>query len=216
LAPPIRRNSHREVPGKDRQRDGQRRWHFPDGTAGNDSRRTASYVNGPGYESNASDGLRYEFLKEALVKGWRTVFENDKLSFYWGQLANFQYANTNPAGGGWEPVREGQRRSLRLPHTGMAVNIDIGAARDIHPRNKQDVGARLALAKDYGRKPASTETALSSGPRVSISPSMFASDTNPIPSASTSTTSKVCQRPHSPPIDNRPHLGTLFFSSAQG
>ena len=117
------------------------------------------------------------------------------------------------------PVREGQRRALRLPHTGMAVIIDIGAARDIHPRNKQDLGARLArlaLAKDYGRKPASTETALSSGPRVSISPSMFASDTNPIPSASTSTTRKGCRRPHSPPIDNRPHLGTLFFSSAQG
>ena len=106
-------------------------------------------------ESNAGDGLRYEYLKEALVKGWRTVFENNNLSFYWVQLANFQNPNKNPAGGGWGPVREGQRRALRLPHTGMAVIIDIGAARDIHPRNKQDVGARLArlaLAKDYGRK----------------------------------------------------------------
>jgi len=105
-------------------------------------------------ESNAGDGLRYEYLKEALVKGWRTVFENNKLSFYWVQLANFQGPNMNPAGGGWGPVREGQRRALRIPHTGMAVIIDIGAARDIHPRNKQDVGARLArlaLAKDYGR-----------------------------------------------------------------
>ncbi len=55
-------------------------------------------------------------------------------------------------GGGWGPVREGQRRALRLPHTGMAVIIDIGNARDIHPKNKQDVGKRLALwalAKDY-------------------------------------------------------------------
>ena len=105
-------------------------------------------------ESNAGDGLRYEYLKEALVKGWRTVFENNDLSFYWVQLANFQGPNENPAGGGWGPVREGQRRALRLPKTGMAVIIDIGAARDIHPRNKQDVGARLALwalAKDYGR-----------------------------------------------------------------
>jgi len=105
-------------------------------------------------ESNAGDGLRYEYLKEALVKGWRTVFENNRLSFYWVQLANFQNPNQNPAGGGWGPVREGQRRALRIPHTGMAVIIDIGAARDIHPRNKQDVGARLAqlaLAKDYGR-----------------------------------------------------------------
>jgi sialate O-acetylesterase len=105
-------------------------------------------------ESNAGDGLRYEYLKEALVKGWRTVFENNDLSFYWVQLANFQGPNNNPAGGGWGPVREGQRRALRLPKTGMAVIIDIGNARDIHPRNKQDVGARLALlalAKDYGR-----------------------------------------------------------------
>jgi len=105
-------------------------------------------------ESNAGDGLRYEYLKEALVKGWRTVFENNNLSFYWVQLANFRGPDNNPAGGGWGPVREGQRRALRLPKTGMAVIIDIGNARDIHPRNKQDVGARLALlalAKDYGR-----------------------------------------------------------------
>ncbi|MDE0827532.1 MAG: hypothetical protein OSA48_12105, partial [Akkermansiaceae bacterium] len=106
-------------------------------------------------ESNAADGLRYEYLKEALVKGWRSVFENDELSFYWVQLADFQQPNDNPAGGGWGPVREGQRRALRLPKTGMAVIIDVGNARDIHPKNKQDVGARLALwalAKDYGRK----------------------------------------------------------------
>lgn len=106
-------------------------------------------------ESNAGDGLRYEYLKEALVKGWRSVFENDDLSFYWVQLADFQQPSDDPAGGGWGPVREGQRRALRLPKTGMAVIIDIGDARDIHPKNKQDVGARLALwalAKDYGRK----------------------------------------------------------------
>lgn len=106
-------------------------------------------------ESNAGDGLRYEYLKEALVKGWRSVFQNDKLSFYWVQLANFQGPNNNPAGGGWGPVREGQRRALRLPGTGMAVITDIGEIRDIHPRNKQDVGKRLALwalANDYGKK----------------------------------------------------------------
>jgi sialate O-acetylesterase len=103
-------------------------------------------------ESNAGDGLRYDHLKEGLVKGWRSVFENDDLSFYWVQLANFQDPIENPEGGGWGPVREGQRRALRLPKTGMAVIIDIGNARDIHPKNKQDVGKRLALlalAKDY-------------------------------------------------------------------
>lgn len=86
------------------------------------------------------------------MTGWRSVFENDELSFYWVQLANFQDPEDKPKGGGWGPVREGQRRALRLPHTGMAVTTDIGEANDIHPRNKQDVGKRLALwalAKDY-------------------------------------------------------------------
>lgn len=106
-------------------------------------------------ESNAGDGLRYNYLKEALVKGWRTAFRNDDLSFYWVQLADFGSRHTGqPAGGGWGPVREGQRRALRVPNTGMAVIIDIGAEKDIHPRNKQDVGYRLAqwaLAKNYGQ-----------------------------------------------------------------
>ena len=105
-------------------------------------------------ESNASDGLKYDVLKEALVKGWRSVFKNDDLSFYWVQLANYQKPSDDPAGGGWGPVREGQRRALRLPKTGMAVIIDIGTADNIHPPNKQDVGKRLALwalAKDYGK-----------------------------------------------------------------
>ena len=106
-------------------------------------------------ESNAGDGLRYAMLKKALVQGWRKVFENEDLSFYWVQLANFQQPSTNPQGGGWGPVREGQRLALSLPNTGMAVTIDIGAARDIHPRNKQDVGKRLALwalRDHYGKK----------------------------------------------------------------
>lgn len=105
-------------------------------------------------ESNAGDGLRYDHLKEGLVKGWRSVFDNEDLSFYWVQLANFRNPEDKPEGGGWGPVREGQRRALRLPKTGMAVIIDIGNAKDIHPKNKQDVGRRLALwalAKDYGK-----------------------------------------------------------------
>lgn len=110
-------------------------------------------------ESNAADGLKYDHLKEALVKGWRTVFKNDDLAFYWVGLAGFGKGQTNqPAGGGWGPVREGQRRALRLPNTGMAVTTDIGdlpdVKPDIHPKNKQDIGYRLslwALAKNYGK-----------------------------------------------------------------
>lgn len=105
-------------------------------------------------ESNAGEGLRYEYLQKALVRGWRSVFQNDDLSFIWVQLANFQQPSNDPAGGGWGPVREGQRRALAEPKTGMAVIIDIGEAGDIHPKNKQDVGKRLALwalANDYGK-----------------------------------------------------------------
>lgn len=105
-------------------------------------------------ESNSGEGLRYEHLKKALVRGWRNVFDNEEMSFYWVQLANFQQPSDNPAGGGWGPVREGQRRALAEPNTGMAVIIDIGEAGDIHPKNKQDVGKRLALwalANDYGQ-----------------------------------------------------------------
>ncbi len=106
-------------------------------------------------ESNAGQGEKYYPLKKALVAGWRKVFENDDMPFYWVQLANFMAPSNNPAGGGWGPVREGQRLALSIPNTGMAVTIDIGNARDIHPRNKQDVGKRLALwalAKNYNKE----------------------------------------------------------------
>lgn len=106
-------------------------------------------------ESNAGDGLKYDYLKEALVKGWRETFQNEDLAFYWVGLAGFGRGHTDqPAGGGWGPVREGQRRALRLDNTGMAVTTDIGHPSDIHPKNKQDVGYRLALlalAKNYGK-----------------------------------------------------------------
>ena len=106
-------------------------------------------------ESNAGNGLQYNYLKEGLVKGWREVFKNDELSFYWVGLAGFGRGHKGtPQGGGWGPVREGQRRALRLPHTGMAVTTDIGHKSDIHPKNKQDIGYRLslwALAKNYGK-----------------------------------------------------------------
>ncbi|MDA1017001.1 MAG: sialate O-acetylesterase [Planctomycetota bacterium] len=105
-------------------------------------------------ESNGGEGISYHHKKVALVNGWRKLFNPD-LAFYWVQLANWQQPNDNPAGGdGWAKVREAQRKSLELKHTGMAVIIDIGAANDIHPRNKQDVGWRLsqwALAQTYGK-----------------------------------------------------------------
>ena len=105
-------------------------------------------------ESNGGEGEEYFHKTQALVNGWRKLF-NPELAFYWVQLANFQGANENPAGGdGWSRIREAQRKALTIPHTGMAVITDIGEAGDIHPRNKQDVGFRLAhwaLNQTYGK-----------------------------------------------------------------
>ncbi|QDU96032.1 sialate O-acetylesterase [Lignipirellula cremea] len=95
-------------------------------------------------ESNGGEGESYYHKTKALVNGWRKLFNPD-LAFYWVQLADFQAPNDDPAGGnGWAKLREAQRKALDIKHTGMAVIIDIGEAKDIHPRNKQDVGDRLA------------------------------------------------------------------------
>jgi len=106
-------------------------------------------------ESNGGEGESYYHKTQALVNGWRELF-NPELAFYWVQLANFQNPNDNPAGGdGWAKLREAQRKALTITHTGMAVITDIGQADDIHPRNKQDVGWRLAqwaLNQTYGKK----------------------------------------------------------------
>lgn len=109
-------------------------------------------------ESNGGEGESYFLKMRALVGGWRQVWGDPKLPFYFVQLASFQNPTEDPAGGdGWAKVREAQRKSLTIPHTGMAVILDtvpLAAAGDIHPRNKLDVGTRLArwaLVRDYGK-----------------------------------------------------------------
>jgi sialate O-acetylesterase len=110
-------------------------------------------------ESNGGEHMSYYHKKHALVNGWRKVFQNKDLAFYWVQLANFQQPKNIPGGGdGWAKIREAQTKALDIPHTGMAVAIDLADAhnpRDIHPRNKQDVGGRLAqwaLHQTYDKK----------------------------------------------------------------
>ncbi len=103
-------------------------------------------------ESNNGEGMLYHEKMKALIAGWRTIWEKEDLAFYFVQLAPYRY--------GGDPTRlagiwEAQTATLAVPHTGMAVTVDIGNVRDIHPRNKQDVGKRLALwalAKNYGRE----------------------------------------------------------------
>ena len=105
-------------------------------------------------ESNGNEGISYHHKKTALINGWRKLFNPD-LAFYWVQLADFRTSNEKPEGGdGWAKLRDAQRTSLNIDNTGMAVIHDIGNAKDIHPRNKQDVGWRLsqwALHQNYGR-----------------------------------------------------------------
>ena len=109
-------------------------------------------------ESNRTDGELYFHKKRALVEGWRKIWGYD-LSFYWVQLAAWKEPNENPEGGdGWAALWNAQRRALSIPGTGMASAVDLldrDKPGDIHPRNKKDVGHRLALwalAKDYGQK----------------------------------------------------------------
>lgn len=106
-------------------------------------------------ESNGNEGESYYHKTQALVNGWRKLFNPD-LAFYWVQLANFRQPTDSAEGGdGWARLREAQRKALNIKHTGMAVITDIGEAADIHPRNKQDVGWRLsqwALHQTYGKQ----------------------------------------------------------------
>ncbi|QDT26401.1 Glycosyl hydrolases family 2, sugar binding domain [Gimesia panareensis] len=96
-------------------------------------------------ESNAGRAEQHTLLFPAMIRSWRKLWGDDSLPFYFVQLASYQKRETEPGEGGWAWIRESQAKTLDLPHTGMAVTIDIGDATNVHPKNKQDVGKRLAL-----------------------------------------------------------------------
>lgn len=102
-------------------------------------------------ESNVGNGVAYKDKKKALIEGWRKAW-GQEVPFYFVQIAPF--AGYRP--GALPPLWEGQVASLKIPRTGMAVTTDlVDNLKDIHPKNKLDVGNRLALwalAKDYGKK----------------------------------------------------------------
>jgi sialate O-acetylesterase len=107
-------------------------------------------------EQNADDPRAiYDQQMRALIGGWRRAWAQGDFPFYFVQLANWSRDRNVPAGGEpWAVLRACQFKALAITNTGMAVTIDIGDAQDIHPRNKFDVGERLArwaLARDYGR-----------------------------------------------------------------
>ncbi len=96
-------------------------------------------------ESNASRATQYAKLFPTMIQSWRERWAVGEFPFLFVQLANFMQRHDQPTESQWAALREAQLQTLELPHTGMAVAIDIGEAGDIHPKNKQEVGRRLAL-----------------------------------------------------------------------
>jgi sialate O-acetylesterase len=102
-------------------------------------------------ESNANRPAQYGKLFPAMIRDWRSAWGEGDFPFLYVQLASWGVHSLDY---NWPELREAQTMALSLPKTGMAVTIDIGDGTDIHPKNKQDVGYRLALAAQaiaYGR-----------------------------------------------------------------
>jgi sialate O-acetylesterase len=98
-------------------------------------------------ESNAGRAHQYRTAFPLMIKDWRQHWQQGDFPFLFVQLASFRAGNgTSATGSTWAELREAQTQTLALPNTGMAVTVDIGETNDIHPRNKQDVGKRLAAS----------------------------------------------------------------------
>ena len=131
--------------------------------------------------SNVGRAVQYESLFQTLILDWQARFNKNSevapypkpqpqegrrrfmmqnsnskaLPFYFVQLANYLQRKPLQPQSGWAALREAQRKAQQLDGVGMMVNIDIGMANDIHPKNKQEVGRRLALLalnRTYGKE----------------------------------------------------------------
>lgn len=103
-------------------------------------------------ESDANRAHEYHRKFSAMITSWRAHFGQGDVPFYWVNLANF-LERRDKSGVTYANLREAQTKTLVLPNTAQALAIDIGDPENIHPRNKQEVGRRLALiakARDYG------------------------------------------------------------------
>ncbi len=99
------------------------------------------------YQGENNVGRAYQYRKtfQLLIKDWRSKWDLGDIPFYFCQLAAFNGTLKDPAESYWAELREAQSLALQLPNTGQAVLIDIGEGPTIHPRDKKDVGERLAL-----------------------------------------------------------------------
>ena len=100
-------------------------------------------------ESNQRSPYKYREMFPDMIKNWREEWNQGEFPFYYVQIAPYNYNNSKNSA----LLREAQLLAMKTVNTGMAVTMDIGNPDDIHPKNKKDVGYRLALwalAKDYG------------------------------------------------------------------
>jgi len=103
-------------------------------------------------ESNLGEGRRYTERMKALISGWRAVWHEGDFPFYFVQIAPYNYGGKPETEALFWEAQAAAAQSI--PNCGMAVINDIGNLKDIHPKDKQDVGHRLALlalAKTYGQ-----------------------------------------------------------------
>jgi sialate O-acetylesterase len=112
-------------------------------------------------EANSARAEEYQKLFPSLIKDWRKQWNQGDFPFLYVQLPNYLAVKPQPSASSWAELREAQLLTLQLPKTGMAVTYDIGEWNDIHPKNKKDVGIRLALA---AQKVAYNEPVVYSGP----------------------------------------------------
>jgi hypothetical protein len=109
-------------------------------------------------EANAGNGWAYRTYLPLLIQGWREHWGIGDFPFYIVQLSTYLDPPKTPDGGDvhWPQLREAQLMTWqKVPNTGMVVTVDIGSGGDVHPKDKKDVGHRLALwalANTYGRK----------------------------------------------------------------
>ncbi|WP_338408197.1 sialate O-acetylesterase [uncultured Flavobacterium sp.] len=96
-------------------------------------------------ESNAGRAYQYRKAFPLLINDWRQKWNRDNFPFYFVQLASFNAKGNSNIGCDWAEIQEAQTMTLNVPNTGMVVTTDLVTnPYDIHPRNKQDIGKRLA------------------------------------------------------------------------
>ena len=107
-------------------------------------------------ESNAGRAYQYRTLFQSMIKDWRTAWHQPEMPFLLVQLAPYTRIRPEPVESDWAELREAQLHTMEtVKNTAMAVITDVGEEDNIHPRKKEPVGARLALAARalaYGEK----------------------------------------------------------------